>query len=241
MGNNWPLLPINPAWHCSPRIPTSPGSNHKCTSMRMTRWPHWIEPLKYWESRYIDTHFTSGPHARACFERASRASKSWKPLLSRAVATRQKPWWPRPPHILNYATPIYLAQLTSSHLDKLEVIQNKVLQNSFFVSVHLELCTPVISSPPLSPPSTTPSSGPPAGLISLHLEKPESKRWRSHILSYLVSSWRSAWRRRKFSFGQMPPTRPDDWGDRPVSGAQQGTVGCPPTSGPSRTVAASVL
>ena len=37
-------------------------------------------------------------------------------------------------------------------------------------------------------------------------------------------------------------TRSDDWGYRPVSGGQQqGSLGCPPTSGPSRTVAATVL
>ena len=43
------------------------------------------------------------------------------------------------------------------------------------------------------------------------------------------------------SLGQTPPTRQDDWGDGLVSGSQQCTVGCPPTSVPSQTTAASVL
>ena len=37
--------------------------------------------------------------------------------------------------ILNYAAPIWFTQVPSSHLDKLEVIQNKILR------AHLELCS----------------------------------------------------------------------------------------------------
>ena len=52
--------------------------------------------------------------------------------LGRAGASQPKRWWPpykaivRP--ILNYAAPICFTQKSSSHLDKLEVIQNKALR-----------------------------------------------------------------------------------------------------------------
>ena len=40
---------------------------------------------------------------------------------------------------------------------------------------------------------------------------------------------------------QTPHMWPDDRGDCLVSGAQQGALGCSPTSGPNRTTAAQVL
>ena len=45
MGSNWPLPDWIPTWRRSPRIPTSPGSTHKCESE--TRWPRRTEPVEY--------------------------------------------------------------------------------------------------------------------------------------------------------------------------------------------------
>ena len=82
----------------------------------------------------LDTHFTFGPHARDCVERASRALKvmkalagsNWRFTTKTLVATKSYKAIVRP--ILNYAAPIWFTKLPSSHLDKLEVIQNKVLR-----------------------------------------------------------------------------------------------------------------
>ena len=79
----------------------------------------------------LDTHFTFGPHARGCVEQASRALNVMKAL---AGVSRPKLWSlvatykaiVRP--ILNYAAPICFTQVSSTHLDKLEVIQNKALK-----------------------------------------------------------------------------------------------------------------
>ena len=80
----------------------------------------------------LDTHFTFAPHARDCVERASRALKvmkatagsNWGFTTETLVATYKAIVRP----ILNYAAPIWFTQVSSSHLDKLEVIQNKVLR-----------------------------------------------------------------------------------------------------------------
>ena len=80
----------------------------------------------------VDTHFTFGPHARDCVERASRALNVMKALAGSSwcfttltlVATYKAIVCP----IINYAAPIWFTQVSSSHLDKLEVIQNKALR-----------------------------------------------------------------------------------------------------------------
>ena len=80
----------------------------------------------------LDTHFTFAPHARDCVERASRALKvmkatagsNWGFTTETLVATYKAIVRP----ILNYPAPIWFTQLPSSHLYKLEVIQNKVLR-----------------------------------------------------------------------------------------------------------------
>ena len=77
----------------------------------------------------LDTHFAFGPHALDCVERASRAFNimkalsvsSWGYTSETLVATYKAIVRP----ILNYAAPIWFTQISSSHLDKLEVIQNK--------------------------------------------------------------------------------------------------------------------
>ena len=80
----------------------------------------------------LDTHITFGPHARDCVERASRtlnvmkalAGSSWGFATETLVATYKAIVHP----ILNYAAPIWFTQVSSTHLDKLEVIQNKALR-----------------------------------------------------------------------------------------------------------------
>ena len=151
--------------------------------------------------------------------------------------------------ILNYATSIWFTLVSSMHLDKLDVIHNKALMivsgchlkaaTSHFrvetgvlpLRVHLELCsqqfhasappsnqwTPVTSS---SPPSPTPApSGPPS---SPHFIA-SSKSCMSELTTPTPASCQLWWRPvgGHISLGHMPPTRPDDRGDRPVSGAQQ--------------------
>ena len=80
----------------------------------------------------LDTHFTFGPHSRDWFERASRALNAMKALAGSSwgfttetlVATYKAIVHP----MLNYAAPIWFTQISSTHLDKLEVIQNKALR-----------------------------------------------------------------------------------------------------------------
>ena len=80
----------------------------------------------------LDTHFTFGPHTRDCVERASKALNitkalawsSWGFTTETLVATYKAIVCP----ILNYAALIWFTQISSSHLDKLEVIQNKALR-----------------------------------------------------------------------------------------------------------------
>ena len=121
--SNWPLLPRNPAWHCSPLTPTSPDSTLRCELV--TRCPRWIEPLKSWVSFWTST----SPLARDWVERASRALNimkalaglSWGFTTETLVATYKA----IVRTILNYTAPIWFTQVSSSHLVKLEVIQNK--------------------------------------------------------------------------------------------------------------------
>ena len=80
----------------------------------------------------LDTHLNFVPHARDCFERVSRAlnimkalaGSSWGFTTETLVATHKANVRP----ILNYAGPIWFTHVSSSHLDKLEVIQNKTLR-----------------------------------------------------------------------------------------------------------------
>ena len=77
----------------------------------------------------VGTHFTFGPNTRNCVERVSRALNvmkalagfSWGFTTETLVATYKAIVRP----ILNYSTSILYTQLSSPHLDKLEVIQNK--------------------------------------------------------------------------------------------------------------------
>ena len=69
MGNKRPLLSRNPAWLCSPRIPTSPGSTHKNESE--TRYPLLNRTPKI-RGVTLDTQFTFCPYAGDCVERASK-------------------------------------------------------------------------------------------------------------------------------------------------------------------------
>ena len=46
--SNWPLLPRNPVWHCSPPTPTNNDPTLTCELV--TRWLRWTEPLKSWAS-----------------------------------------------------------------------------------------------------------------------------------------------------------------------------------------------
>ena len=80
----------------------------------------------------LDTLFTFGPHACDCVKRVLRALNVMKALAGSSrgfktetsVATYKAIVRP----ILNYAAPICFTQISSTHLDKLEVIQNKALR-----------------------------------------------------------------------------------------------------------------
>ena len=78
----------------------------------------------------LDTHFTFGPHTRDCVERDSRALNVMKALAGLSwgftTETLVSPSFVCP--ILNYAAPICFTEVFSTHLDKLEVIQNKALR-----------------------------------------------------------------------------------------------------------------
>ena len=80
----------------------------------------------------LDTHFTFGSHVRDCVERALRALNVMKALarsscsfLTKALVATYKAI---ERSILNYAAHIRFTQVSSSHLDKLEGIQNKALR-----------------------------------------------------------------------------------------------------------------
>ena len=65
MANNWPLLPRNPAWHCSPLKPTSPDSTLNANWWRGGS----VEQNPYnpgCHSVTLDTYFTFDPHAPDC-------------------------------------------------------------------------------------------------------------------------------------------------------------------------------
>ena len=111
----------------------------------------------------LDTHFTFGPHACDCVERASRAlnvmkalaGSSWGFTTETLVATYKAIVHP----ILHYTSPIWFTQVSSTHVDKFEVIQNKALRIATIchqkdeashlradigvlpMRVHLELCS----------------------------------------------------------------------------------------------------
>ena len=80
----------------------------------------------------LDTLFTFGPHALDCVERDSRAlnvmkalaGSSWGFTTKTLLATYKAIVRP----ILNYAAHIWFTQISSTYLDKLEVIQNKALR-----------------------------------------------------------------------------------------------------------------
>ena len=151
----------------------------------------------------LDTHFTFAPHARDCVERASRALKvmkatagsNWSFTTETLVATYKAIVRP----ILNYAARILFTQLPSSHLDKLEVIQNKFLRIAtgchqkaavshlrveigvLPLSSHLELCCQQFYASalqplhPQSPPRPTPaSSGLPSTGLQASYHRPAS-------------------------------------------------------------------
>ena len=110
------------------------------------------------------------PHARVCVERVTRALNvmkalaglSWGFTTETLVATYKSIVG----FIMKYASPIWFTQVSSTHIDKLEVIQNKVLRIatgcyqkaavSFLIvetgvlllRAHLELCTTVLRKRP---------------------------------------------------------------------------------------------
>ena len=140
----------------------------------------------------LDTHFTFGPHAHDCVERASSAlnvikalaGSNWGFTTKTLVATYKA----SVRLILNYASPIWFTQVSSSRLGKLEVIQSKALriatgchqQSSHLraengvlpLRAHLELCSQQFYASALQPfhPShlivTSPHNPCPSGLTS---------------------------------------------------------------------------
>ena len=111
--SNWPLLPRNPAWPCSPLTPTSPKSTPKCESVMW--WLHRTPKL------LVVTPDTTSPSALDLVKQASMAlnvmkasaGSSWGITTKTLVATYKDIMRPIP----NYAAPIWFTQVSSSHLD----------------------------------------------------------------------------------------------------------------------------
>ena len=105
-----------------PPVPTPPSSANRRRSDSVEQIPKILGVT-------LDPHFTFGPLTRDCVEWASRAlnimkalaGSSWGFTTETLVATNKAIVLP----ILNHAAPIWFTQISSSHLDKLEVIQNK--------------------------------------------------------------------------------------------------------------------
>ena len=144
------LLPRNQAWCCSPQTPpTSPGSTLKCELA--TWWPCWSEPLKSWLSCWTPTSLQPScsllcqASLKGSQRHESPAGLSWGFTTKTLVATYRAILRP----ILNYATPIWFTQVSSTHLGKLEVIQNKALRiatgfHQMTVASHLRAETAVL-------------------------------------------------------------------------------------------------
>ena len=122
------LLPRNPVVHCSPQ--TLQSRLHP-----QVRNCDVVAPLNRTLKILgvtLDTHFIFGPHARYFVEWASKAlnimkdlaGANWGFMTKTLVATYKAIVRP----ILNYAALIWFTQVSSSHLGKLEVIQNKALR-----------------------------------------------------------------------------------------------------------------
>ena len=91
-----------------------------------------------------DTHYTFGPHASATTQRATStlrvlkalAGTSWGFSKETLVGTYKAITRP----ILNYAAPIWQPSIKSSHLDKMEVVQNSALRiatgNTLMSAIH---------------------------------------------------------------------------------------------------------
>ena len=80
----------------------------------------------------LDTHFTFGPHARYCVKQASRAlnimkalaGSNWSFTTETLVVIYKAIVCP----IINYTATIWFTQVSSTHMDKLEMIQSKGLR-----------------------------------------------------------------------------------------------------------------
>ena len=160
----------------------------------------------------LDTHFTFGPHIRNCVKRASKALNVMKALAWSSwgftTETLVAPYKAIVCPILNYAAPIWFTQVSSTHLNKHEVIQNEALRIAtgchqkaaashlraetgvLPLRVHLELCSQEFYATALQPlhPShsivTSPPDYTPSGpsqtptLLPPYLEGSANKRWR---------------------------------------------------------------
>ena len=160
MGSNWPLPPQKSS------VTLFTSDTHQSRLHPQVCIGDAVAPLNRTPKILgvtLDTHFTFGPHTCNCIERASRAFNVMKALIGWSwgfttktlVATCKAIVRP----ILNYAAPIRFTQVSSSHLDKLEVIQNKSLNKV----LRQRPPTPAPQSPPLPTPQ-----GYPPGIIPPH-------------------------------------------------------------------------
>ena len=92
MGKNLPFPFKNPAWRCSSRNLTTPGSIHNCESE--TGWPRWTKPKNFWPTRWTPTS-TSALTPTIVSSEPWELSTSREALLGLAGVSRPKPWWPR--------------------------------------------------------------------------------------------------------------------------------------------------
>ena len=145
------------------------------------------------------------------------AGSSWVFTTETLVATYKAIVRP----ILNYAAPIWLTKVSSSHLDKVEVIQNQTLRvaTGFHqkaaashlrvetgvlpMRAHLKLCCQQFYVSVLQPfhpshlivtssPDPPPSQDYPPGLVPPHTPRPASRRWRHQRPSSSGACWKRA-------------------------------------------------
>ena len=159
--------------------------------------------------------------------------------------------------ILNYAASIWFTQVSSSHLGKLEVIQNKALRIAtgfhqkpevshlraetgvLHLRVHLELCSQQFYASALQPLAAQSSNRHlPSRPQPLQGYPPEASyhrilrclRVRNDVLNSPSLIFGGVLEEGAYPLSQTPPTSLNDRGDRPVSGTQQSAHGHSPSN-----------
>ena len=223
--------------HCSPeiqrdsvhysQIPTSRGLTHNCELVTsQNRTPKILSVM-------LDIFFIFVPHSRDCVKRAPRSliimkavsRSSWGFLTETLVGTYEAIVCP----ILNYAAPTWFTKGSSSHLDKLELVQNKALRIE--TGYHQKAAVSYFRAETGPSLSVTSSSTPlPPDPRPLRATLHASYHWTLRALWFkgddvpMSPTLRGCPGRALLFSSQTPPTCPDDWGERPVSGTHQSVL-----------------